>query len=153
MNLNRFPLASVFSSNSGTIGCQSKPTVHPNNSRKWILLVAVIKNMDSEKFYFQIDYKGVKRTSSSEFGEGCSQETIFVEVAADAFANSVDDAAIDSAVEEIALTTARQVARQNLAELENSSQSVSRLEELPPIFQEVEPTVQESGVRAWLSQG
>lgn len=56
--------------------------------------------MDSEKFYFQIDYKGVKRTSSSEFGEGCSQGTIFVEVAADAFANSVDDAAIDSAVEE-----------------------------------------------------
>jgi len=118
-----------------------------------ILLVAVIKNMDSEKFYFQIDYKGVKRTSSSEFGEGCSQGTIFVEVAADAFANSVDDAAIDSAVEEIALTTARQVARQNLAELENSSQSMSRLEELPPIIQEVEPTVQESGVRAWLSQG
>jgi hypothetical protein len=118
------------------LDAQSKPTVHPKNSRKWILLVAVIKNMDSEKFYFQIDYKGVKRTSSSEFGEGCSQETIFVEVAADAFANSVDDAAIDSAVEEIALTTARQVARQNLAELENSSQSVSRLEELPPIFQE-----------------
>jgi hypothetical protein len=109
--------------------------------------------MDSEKFYFQIDYKGVKKTSSSEVGEGCSQGTIFVEVAADAFANSVDDAAIESAVEEIALTTARQVACQNLAELENSSQSMCRLEELPPIIQEVEPTVQESGVRAWLSQG
>ena len=112
-----------------------------------ILLVAVIKN-GLRKVYFQMDYKGVKRTSSSEFGEGCSQGTIFVEVAADAFANSVDDAAIDSAVEEIALTTARQVACQNLAELENSSQSMCRLEELPPIIQEVEPTVQESGVRA-----
>jgi hypothetical protein len=109
--------------------------------------------MDSEKFYFEIDYKSVKRTSSTELGEGCGQGTIFVEVAKDAIANSVDGAAIDSAVEEIALTTARQVARQNLAELENSSQSMSRLEELPPIIQEVEPTVQESGVRAWLSQG
>jgi hypothetical protein len=76
-----------------------------------------------------------------------------VEVAEDAIANSVDDAAIDSAVEEIAWTTARQVARQNLAELENGSLSMSRLEELPPIIQVVEPTVQESGVRAWLSGG
>jgi hypothetical protein len=111
------------------------------------------KKYGLRKVLFSDKLQGVKRTSSSEFGEGCSQETIFVEVAADAFVNSVDDAAIDSAVEEIALTTARQVARQNLAELENSSQSVSRLEELPPILQEVEPTVQESGVRAWLSQG
>jgi hypothetical protein len=109
--------------------------------------------MDPEKFYFQIEYKGVKRTSTSESLEGCSQGIIFVEVAADAFANSVDDAAIDSAVEEVALTTARQLARQNLAELENSSQRICRLEELPPILQDVEPTVRESGVRAWQSQG
>ena len=65
-----------------------------------ILLVAVTKNIDPEKFYFQIDYKGVKRTSTSEFLEGWSQGTIFVEVAADAFASAVEDAAIDSAVEE-----------------------------------------------------
>jgi hypothetical protein len=109
--------------------------------------------MDSEKFYFQIDYKSVNRTGTSEFREGCSQGKIYVEVAAAAFANSVDDIAVDLAVEEIALTTARQLARQNLAKLENSSQRMSRLEELPPIIQEVEPTVQESGVRAWLSQG
>ena len=115
--------------------------------------VTVTKNMDPEKFYFQIDYKGVKRTSTNESVEGCSQGTIFVEVAADAFTNSVDAAAIDSAVEEIALTTARQLARRNLAELENSSPRISRLEELPPIFRDVEPTVQESGVRAWQSQG
>jgi hypothetical protein len=121
--------------------------------REVIVLVAVTKNMDPEKFYFQIDYKGVRRASTSEFREGCSQGKIFVEVAANDFANSVDAAAIDSAVEEIALTTARQLARQNLAELENSSQRMSRLEELPPIIQDVEPTVQESGVRAWLSQG
>ena len=113
------------------------------------MLVAVTKNMDPEKFYFQIDYKGVKSTGS----EGCSQGPIFVEVAADAFAMSVNTAALDSAAEEIALTTARQLARQNLGGLENSSQRISRLEELPPIILEVEPTVQESGVRAWLSQG
>ena len=105
--------------------------------------------MDPEKFYFQIDYEGVKSPGS----EGCSQGPIFVEVAADAFAMSVNTAALDSAAEEIALTTARQLARQNLGGLENSSQRISRLEELPPIVQEVEPTVQESGVRAWLSQG
>src|ERR1700741_2343886 len=105
--------------------------------------------MDPETFYFQIDYKGVKRTGSEEYNQG----RIFVEVAADAFANSVNTAARDSAAKEIALTTARQLARQNLAGLENSSQRVSRLEELPPIIQEVEPTVQESGVRAWLIQG
>ena len=104
--------------------------------------------MDPEKFYFQIDYKGVKSTGS----EGCGQGPIFVEVAADAFAMSVNTA-LDSAAEEIALTTARQLARQNLGGLENSSQRIFRLEELPPIIQEVEPTVQESGVRAWLSQG
>ena len=103
--------------------------------------------------YFQIDYEGAKTTGTGESRGEYTSGTIFVEVAADAFANSVDDAAIDSAVEEIAWTTARQVARQNLAELENGSQSMSRLEELPPIIREVEPTVQESGVRAWLSQG
>ena len=121
--------------------------------REVIVLIAPMQTMDPEKFYFQIDYQGVKRTSTSEFSEGCSQGKIFVEVAADAFANSVDDAAIDSAAEAIELTTARQLARQNLAALENSSQRMSRLEELPPIIQDVEPTVQESGVRAWLSQG
>lgn len=107
--------------------------------------------MDPEKYYFQIDYKGAKTTS--EFRERYTQGTIFVEVAADAFANSVGDASINSAAEEIALTTARELARQNLAELGNTSQRVARLGELPPIIQDVEPTVQESGVRAWLSGG
>jgi hypothetical protein len=109
--------------------------------------------MDPEKYYFQIDYKGAVTTSPGEFREGYTRGTIFVEVAADYFANSVDDASIDSAAEEIALTTARQLACQNLAELGITSQSVARLGELPPIIQDVEPTAQESGVRAWLSEG
>ena len=109
--------------------------------------------MDTEKYYFQIDYKGAETTSTGEFREGYTQGTIFVEVAEDYFANSVDDASMDSAAEEIALTTARELPRQNLAELGNASQRMARLGELPPIIQDVEPTVQESGVRAWLSGG
>ena len=109
--------------------------------------------MDPEKYYFQIDYKGAETTSTGELREGYTQGTIFVEVAADAFANSVDYASIKSAAEEIALTTARELARQNLAELGNTTQRMARLGELPPIVQDVEPTVQESGVRAWLSGG
>ena len=76
-----------------------------------------------------------------------------MEVAADYFANSVDDASIDSATEEIALTTTRELARQNLAELGNTSPRMARLGELPPIVQDVKPAFQESGVRAWLSGG
>jgi hypothetical protein len=109
--------------------------------------------MDPEKYYFQIDYRDAESTSTGEFREGNTQGTIFVEVAADYFANSVDDASIDSAAEEIASATARELARQNLAELGNTSQRMARLGELPPIIQDVEPTVQESGVRAWLSGG
>ena len=109
--------------------------------------------MDPEKYYFQIDYKGAETTSTGEFREGYTQGTIFVEVAADYFANSVDDASMDSAAEEIALTTARELARQNLAELGNTSQRMARLADSPPIVQDVEPTLQKSGVRAWLSVG
>jgi hypothetical protein len=109
--------------------------------------------MDPEKYYFQIDYRDAEAASTGEFREGNTQGTIFVEVAADYFANSVDDASIDSAAEGIASATARELARQNLAELGNTSQRMARLGELPPIIQDVEPTVQESGVRAWLSGG
>jgi hypothetical protein len=42
------------------------------------------------------------------------------------------------------------LARQDLAELGNTGQRMVRLGELPPIIQDVEPTVHESGVRAWL---
>jgi hypothetical protein len=108
-------------------------------------------DMDPQNFYFQIDYKGAKTTSTGEFREAFPQRTIFVEVEADVFANSVEEASIDSAAEEIALTTARELARQNLAELGNTSQRMARLGELPPIIKDMEPTVQESGVRAWLS--
>ena len=48
--------------------------------------------MDPEKYYFQIDYKGANTTSAGEFREGYTQGAIFVEVAEDYFANSVDDA-------------------------------------------------------------
>jgi hypothetical protein len=108
-------------------------------------------DMDPQKFYFQIDYKGAKTTSTGEFREAYPHGTIFVEVEVDVFANSLEEASIDSAAEEIALTTARELARQNLAELENTSQRMARLGELPSIIKDVEPTVQESGVRAWLS--
>ena len=107
--------------------------------------------MEPAKYYFQIDYKDGQTTSTGEFREGYTQGTIFVEVAADYFADSVDDASIDSAAEEIALTTARELARQNLAEVGTTSHRMARLGELPPIIQDVEPTVQKSGVRAWLS--
>ena len=63
----------------------------------------------------------------------------------------MDEASIESAAEEIALAIARELARQDLAELGNTGQRMVRLGELPPIIQDVEPTVQESGVRAWLS--
>jgi hypothetical protein len=76
--------------------------------------------MAPEKHYFQIDYKGAVTTSTGEFREGYTQGTILVE------ANSVDDASIDSAAEEIALTTAQHLTRQNLAELGITSQRVAR---------------------------
>ena len=110
----------------------------------------ISKDMDPEKFYFQIDYKVAKTTSTGETREGYAEGTIFVEVIAHDFANSVDAGSIDLAAEEIALATARELARQNLAELKNTTQRMTRLEELPPVIQSVEPTVQESGVRAWL---
>ena len=106
--------------------------------------------MNPEKFYFQIDYKVAKTTSTGETREGYAEGPIFVEVIADAFANSVAAGSIDLAAEEIALATARELARQNLAELKNTTQRLTRLEELPPVIQSVEPTVQELGVRAWL---
>ena len=109
--------------------------------------------MDPGKYYFQIDYKSAKTTGTSEFREGYTQGTIFVEVVADAFANSVDDASMDSAAEEMALTTARELARRNLAELGNTSQRMDRLGESPPVVQDVEPSIQKPGVRAWLSAG
>jgi hypothetical protein len=109
--------------------------------------------MNTEKFNFQIDLECEEITSSGEFREGHSRRIIFVEVSAQAYDESVDSGSVDEIVEEIALMTAQELAHQELAELKDDGESITRLKEFPPVVQDLEPDVQEPGIRAWLIEG
>jgi hypothetical protein len=106
--------------------------------------------MDTEKFNFQIDLEEKETTSADEITEGCPRRTIFVEVGPEAFDETVDSGVVDEAAEEIALTTAQELADQELAELKDDGESITPLEELPPVIQDLEPDLREPGIRAWL---
>jgi hypothetical protein len=108
------------------------------------------EKMKTEKFNFQIDVESEETTSSGEFYEKYSRRMIFVEVSPEAYDESGDSGRVNETVEEIALMTAQDLADQELAELKDDGESITRLEEFPPIVHDLEADVQEPGIRAWL---
>lgn len=109
--------------------------------------------MNTEKFNFQIDLESEETTSIGEFREKYSWRVIFVEVSPEAYDESGGSGSVDETVEEIALTTAQELADQELAELKDDGESITRLKEFPPVVQDLEADVQEPGIRAWLIEG
>jgi len=103
--------------------------------------------------YLQIDFKRQKPTAAGGVREGSSPRTIVVEVCTRTSGNSGDSRFSEEEAAEIACTTACELARRALEELANSETIITRLAEFPPVLRDVQPDVDEPGVRAWLLKG
>jgi hypothetical protein len=106
--------------------------------------------MEDPNIYFQLDFKGEETTSTGEFQEGYSSRTIIVEVGSNAYGGRLENRSADEAAQDLAQSVASELARQELADLGNNASTITRLDEFPPVLQDVEPDTDESGVRAWL---
>jgi hypothetical protein len=109
--------------------------------------------MGKSTHYLQIDFKRQKPTAADGVREGSSPRTIIVEVCTGTSGNSDDSRVSEEEAAEIARTTACEFARRASEELANSETVIIRLAEFPPILRDVQPDVDEPGVRAWLLKG
>jgi hypothetical protein len=99
--------------------------------------------------YLQIDFSRQKSTADGGVREGTSPRTIVVEVHVPTSGNSGGSWSSEEEASEIARATARELASRAL-ELTNCETVISRLAEFPPVLRDVQPDVDEPGVRAWL---
>jgi hypothetical protein len=106
--------------------------------------------MAKPTFYLQVDFEGEETTSTGEFREGYGRRSVVVEVRSGAYENPGDNRIPDEVAEDIARNTANELVKQELVELADNEGALTRLEELPPVLQDVEPDVIDSDVRAWL---
>ncbi|MBV9875614.1 MAG: hypothetical protein JO025_12850 [Verrucomicrobia bacterium] len=106
--------------------------------------------MEEADIYFQFDFKGGETTSTGEFQEGLTRRTIIVEISPEARGNRLEGQSADEVARQLAQNVAEELARQELVDLEKGSGEVVRLDEFPPVLEDVEPDVDETGVRAWL---
>ena len=105
--------------------------------------------MDELKLYFEVTFKGAETTTTGRFREGYTKRSVVVEVDPRAYQKR-DGRAFDEAAEAVARTTADEIAREELTEF--SEGVITRLDEFPPVLEDVEPDIDDSetDVRAWL---
>ncbi|MBV8101471.1 MAG: hypothetical protein JOZ31_20195 [Verrucomicrobia bacterium] len=102
--------------------------------------------------YFQVVFKGEQTTDTGPFEEGASRRTVFVEVSEEGYDDSMESRSADEVAEETALTAASELATQKFAELAENSAVITRLDESPLEILDLEPDLEEDGVKAWLSK-
>jgi hypothetical protein len=102
--------------------------------------------------YFQVVFEGEETTETGTFEEGASRRTVFVEVGEDGYDDSMESRSADEVAEETALTAASELARHKFAELAEDSAVITRLDESPLEIVDLEPDLEEDGVKAWLSK-
>ena len=110
--------------------------------------------MADRHFYFQVDFEGEVSVDPSAFGEGVTRRSVVVEIGPEALTPSEGPTAraqADAAAE-VARTTANEVVRDEIPTIGNIAGDVSPLDELPPVLKDVEPNLDDPGIRAWLLQ-
>jgi hypothetical protein len=102
--------------------------------------------------FFQVVFQGEERTDTRPSEEHATRCTVYVEVSEEAYDDSMESRSADEVAEETALTAASEVGRQAFAELKEDSAVITRLDESPLEILDLEPDLDEDGVRAWISK-
>ncbi|MBV9491567.1 MAG: hypothetical protein JO069_17895 [Verrucomicrobia bacterium] len=110
--------------------------------------------MADRHYYFQVDFEGENSVEPSAFGEGVTRRTVVVEVSPGALtpAEGATERAQAEAAAEVARTTANEVVRDEIPTISNVAGEVTPVEGLPRILKDVEPNLDDPGIRAWVVQ-
>jgi hypothetical protein len=106
-------------------------------------------------FYFQVDFEGEETITPGMFEEGLERRHVVVEVSERAFHDPAEarSRTAPKTAEDIARSTANELVRSELAELEDPDGRAQLLDGFPPRLRDVVPDVEDDGVRAWLVRG
>jgi hypothetical protein len=108
--------------------------------------------MADRRFYFQVTFEGQATVQPTAYGQGETRRSVVVEIGPEALsaAEGTTPRAQEEAAAEIARTTANEVVRDEMPTVRNVDGDTLRIAELPPSLLEVEPTIDDPGIRAWL---
>ncbi|HEY0792925.1 MAG TPA: hypothetical protein VGD78_17805 [Chthoniobacterales bacterium] len=108
--------------------------------------------MADRRFYFQVTFEGQATVQPTAYGQGETRRSVVVEIGPEALtpAEGVTPRAQEEAASEIARTTANEVIRDEIPTVSNLDGDAVRIGELPPVLQDVEPTIDDPGIRVWL---
>ena len=107
---------------------------------------------ENSAMYFRLVFEREETRDTGPFEEGASRHTVFVEVSEEGYDDSMESRSADEIAEEVALMAASEVVRQELAEVAEDFGTITRLDESPLEILDLEPDLDEDGVKAWLSK-
>ena len=112
----------------------------------------LLVGMTDRHYCFVVDFEGEVSTDPTAFGEGITRRSVVVEIGPEALtpAEGATPRAEAEAAAELARTTANEVVRDVLPTISNTAGDVTPLDELPPAVEDIEPNIDDPGVRAWL---
>ena len=108
--------------------------------------------MTDRHYYFVVDFEGETTTEPTEFGEGLTRRSVVVDVGPEALTpaeGATPRAEADEAAG-VARTTANEVVRDVIPTIPNTAGDVTPIDELPATVKDLDPNIDDPGVRAWL---
>jgi hypothetical protein len=114
--------------------------------------VSLLIRMTDRHYYFVVDFEAEVFPDPTAFGEGLTRRSVVVEIGPEALtpAEGATPRAEAEAAAELARTTANEVVRDVLPTISNTAGDATPLAELPPAVRDVEPNIDDPGIRAWL---
>jgi hypothetical protein len=108
--------------------------------------------MTDRHYCFVVDFEGETTTEPTAFGEGVTRRSVVVEIGPEALtpAEGATPRAEAKEAAEVARTTANEVVRDVIPTIPNTAGDVTPIDELPPDVKDLEPNIDDPGVRAWL---
>jgi hypothetical protein len=115
-------------------------------------LPGLLMRMTDRHYCFVVDFEGESTTEPTAFGEGVTRRSVIVEIGPEALtpAEGATPRAEAEAAAELARTTANEVVRDVIPTIPNTAGDVTPLDALPPAIEDLEPTIDDPGIRAWL---
>lgn len=115
-------------------------------------LPGVLMRMTDRHYYFIVDFEGENTTEPTAFGEGLTRRSVVVEVGPEALtpAEGATPRAEAEEAAEVARTTANEVVRDVIPTIPNTAGDVTPIGGLPPDVKDLDPAIDDPGIRAWL---
>jgi hypothetical protein len=115
-------------------------------------LPGLLMRMTDRHYYFVVDFEGEISPDPTAFGEGLTRRSVVVEVGPEALtpAEGATPRAEAEEAAEVARATANEIVRDVIPTIPNTAGDVTPIDELPPDVKDLEPNVDDPGIRAWL---